>query len=424
MKFFETSKYYSLKKSTYITLRWIGILGQFISVNLVYFYFGFKFDFLNSNIIICIGILSNLYLYFFYNKTQIADSDALFFLVLDVFQLGSLIYLTGGIVNPFIIFLLIPSVFASSNLCLRSNILLIIITTIIIIFLTFYSRDLPIPMGNHFHVSPYYYYSIPIALIIALLFLNYFALIFGYESRIRKEALNKMEEVMAQEHEMLSLGGQAAAAAHSLGTPLSTIKIISQELLKQLKDQKDIIQDIELLDSQVERCNIILRKLTLNPTEEDDFIDENTSIRDYIQEIILSFKETSDKKFIFNFDQDTNPKKLTKSIEIVYGLRNFIGNANKYCNKKIFINLMSDSNKTEINIEDDGGGYPSDIISKIGEPYLKSIRHQKKAGLGLGIFIGKTLLEKNFAKIFFENSKTRGGAGVKIKWENKDLLKT
>ena len=230
---------------------------------------------------------------------------------------------------------------------------------------------------------------------------------------------------MAKEHEMLSLGGQATAAAHSLGTPLSTIKIITQELKRQLKDQKDVIQDIELLSSQAERCNDILRKLTLNPIEEDDFIDEDLTIRDSIKEIILSFKETSNKKFIFNFDQDSNSKKITKSIEIIYGLRNFIGNANKYSLSKIFITLKSDNKFTEVIIEDDGSGYPNDIISKIGEPYLKSYtkKHKDKSGLGLGIFIGKNLLEKNFAVINCKNSETRSGAEVSVKWKNSDLLK-
>ena len=425
MKFFETSKYYTLKKSTYIALRWIGIIGQLISINLVYFYFNFNFDFFVSNLIIFFGIISNLYLIFVYNKTQLSDRSALIFLIIDIFQLSALIYLTGGIVNPFAIFLIIPSVFASTNLGLRTNIFLVIITIIIIVFLTFYSEDLPAPLNDHFHIDPYYYYSIPIALIIALIFLNYFAIIFGSESRLRKEALNKMEEVMAKEHEMLSLGGQAAAAAHSLGTPLSTIKIVTQELKKQLKNQKDVIQDIELLSSQAERCNEILRKLTLNPIEEDEFIDEDLTIRDYLKEIILSFKETSDKKFIFNFDQDSNSKKITKSIEIIYGLRNFIGNANKYSLSKIFITLKSDNEFTEIIIEDDGNGYPNDIISKIGEPYLKSYTqsNKEKSGLGLGIFIGKTLLEKNFATINCKNSETRSGAEISIKWKNIDLLK-
>ena len=424
MKFFETSKYYSLKKSTYISLRWIGIIGQLISINLVYLYFNFEFDFILSNIIIFIGILSNFYLIKFYKKTQLSERSALVFLMIDIFQLGVLIYLTGGVLNPFIIFLIIPSFFASSNLGFRTNLLLVFITIMIIIFLTFYSKDLPSPLNNHFHVDKYYYYSIPTSLIIALVFLNFFAIIFGTESKLRKEALNKMEEVMAKEHEMLSLGGQAAAAAHSLGTPLSTIKIISQELKEQLKDQKDVIQDIELLSSQVERCNQILKKLSLNPNEEDDFIDEDFSIKDYLKEIVSSFRETSNKDFIMNFNQNSNSKKMTKSIEIVYGLRNFIGNANKYCSKKVFITLKSDNEKTEVIIEDDGNGYPSDILSKIGEPYLKSINRldKEKTGLGLGILIGKTLLEKNFASINCRNSKTRNGAEVIIEWKNKDLF--
>ena len=425
MKFFETSKYYSLKKSIYINLRWIGIIGQIISIYFVYFYLQFKFDFIYSNIIIFLGILSNIYLTIIYKKTQLSERSALIFLLIDIFQLTGLIYLTGGIVNPFIIFLLIPSVFASSNLSFKTNFLIVGITTFVIIFLTFYSKTLPYPLNQHFHVDPYYYYSIPVALIIALVFLNYFAIIFGSESRKRKEALNKMEEVMAKEHEMLSLGGQAAAAAHSLGTPLSTIKIIVQELKHQLRNEKDLIQDIELLSSQVERCNEILKRLSLDPNQEDDFIDVNLSIRDYLREIITSFKETSDKEFIFNFDQDSNSKKISKSIEIVYGLRNFIGNANKFCTKKVFITLKSDNENTEVCIEDDGKGYPNDIISKIGEPYLKSLdsSNKEKTGLGLGIFIGKTLLEKNFASVNCWNSKTRSGAEVVIQWKNSKLFK-
>ncbi len=424
MKLFETSKQYSLKKSIYINLRWIGTIGQFISVYLVYFYFNFNFNFLYSNIIIGIGVISNLYLIFIYKKTQLSDRSALIYLFIDIIQLSGLLYLTGGIINPFVIFLIIPSVFASSNLSFRTNSLLVLITSISILFLTFYSQELPEPLNDHFHVSPYYYYSIPLALIIALLFLNYFAIIFGAESKLRKDALNKMEEIMANEHEMLSLGGQAAAAAHSLGTPLSTIKIITQELSKQLKGQKDVMQDIELLSSQVERCNEILKKLSLNPNEEDDFIDEDLSMRDYLKEIILSFKETSKKDFILNLDQDLNSKRITKSIEIVYGLRNFIGNANKFCKSKVFISLKSDSDFTMVAIEDDGDGYPSDILSKIGEPYLSSTKafNKKKKGLGLGLFIGKTLLEKNFASVNCSNSETRSGAEVVIKWNNKDLF--
>ena len=424
MKFFETSKYHSFKKSTYITLRWIGIIGQLIAVNFVYFFLNSSFDFVTSNIVILFGIFSNLYLIFIYKKTQLSDRLAFLFLLIDILQLGVLLYLSGGITNPFVIFILIPSVFSSSNLSFRTNTLLVILTIIIIIFLTFNYQDLPIILNSDFHNNHYYYYSIPISLIIALVFLNFFAMTFGTQSRLRKEALGKMEEAMAKEHELLSLGGQAAAAAHSLGTPLSTITIIAHDLLKQFKGQKDIEKDIELLNSQVDRCNEILKRLTLNPVEEDEFIDKDINIRDYLSEIISSYKEISKKNFIFNFDQDSNPKKISKSIEIVYGLRNFIGNANKFTKNTIFINLKSDSETTEITIEDDGDGYPRDIISKIGEPYLKSnySNDKSKQGLGLGLFIGKTLLEKNFALVNCRNSKTRSGAEVNIKWKNKELF--
>ena len=388
------------------------------------FFLNFKFDFITCNLVIFLGILSNLFLYFIYKKTQLSDRSAFIFLVIDIFQLGALLYLTGGVTNPFVIFLLIPSIFSSSNLSFRTNSMLVFLTIVVILILTFYYLDLPSPISDHFHVSPYYFYAIPISLIIALIFLNYLAMSFGTQSRLRREALAKMEEVMATEHELLSLGGQAAAAAHSLGTPLSTIKIIAHDLEKQFKDQDDIKKDIELLSSQVERCNEILRRLTLNPVEEDEFIDKDLSMKDYLTEIISSFREISTKKFIFNCDQFSNAKKITKSIEIVYGLRNFIGNANKFSNETIYINLKSDSETTEITIEDDGNGYPKDVLSKIGEPYLrtKDPAEKSKAGLGLGLFIGKTLLEKNFASINCRNSKTRRGAEVNIKWNNKDLF--
>ena len=424
MKFFETSKYFSLKKSTYISLRWIGVLGQLISVNFVYYFLDFKFNFISANLVIFVGILSNLFLIFIYTKTQLPERFAFIFLLIDILQLGLLIYLTGGMHNPFVIFLIIPSVFSSSNLGFKINLFLVLITSLIIVFLTFFHQPLPSPINLDYVVSSYIYFSTPVSLIIALVFLNYFAHIFGNESRLRKEALSRMEEIMAQEHELLSLGGQAAAAAHSLGTPLSTIKIITQELMKQFKGQKDLTKDIELLSSQVERCNEILKKLSLNPTEEDNFIDKDLSMKDYLNEIILSFKEISNKTFLLNTDQYSNTKKITKSIEIVYGLRNFIGNANKFSKGIVFLNLKSDSEITEITIEDDGNGYPRDVLSKIGEPYLRSasLAEKSKTGLGLGLFIGKTLLEKNFASITCRNSKTRSGAEVIIKWENRDLF--
>ncbi len=416
----SVSKIYSLNKSTYINLRWIGIIGQFLTINIVCFIFKFQFNIYLTNLIIFLGVFSNLILVYFYQKNILSNKASFIFLFIDILQLGSLIYLTGGILNPFSIFLIIPSVFSSSNLDLKVSLTLICLTILSILLLTFYHIELTYPDTNKILVNNFYYYAIPTSLIIALIFLNYFAITFGRESILRKEALDKLEQVIAKEHELVSLGGQAAAAAHSLNTPLSTIKVISQDMYKQFKDQKDIKKDIELLVSQVERCSQILKKLSLNPSQEDDFINQELSISEYVSEIIKSFREISDKQFIINLSQDANSFKISKIIEIVYGIRNFIGNANKFAKKKIYVSVKSNNEITEISIEDDGNGYPKDILGKIGEPYIKSSSNidNNKSGLGLGIFIGKTLLERNKAKVICRNSKTRLGAEVIISWKN------
>jgi len=423
MELSSSSDNHLLNKNTYVNLRWIGIIGQFITINTVNFILKFEFNYILSNTVIFFGAISNLALIYFYKENQLSERTSFYFLVLDIIQLSFLLFLTGGIVNPFSIFLLIPSIFASTSLNLKINILLIILTIISIIFITFFHEELPLTLNNYI-INKYYYYSIPIALIVALIFLNYFAITFGKESRVRKDALDKIQEVISKEHELVSLGAQAAAAAHSLGTPLSTIKIISHELFDQLKNNKNFGKDVELLVSQVNRCNKILKKLTLNPTIEDDFIDKDISLYDYVKEIVSSFEEISEKSFYIDIEQNTNSFDIKKSVEIVYGIRNFLGNANKFAKSNIFIAIKSDSETSELTIEDDGPGFSKDILNKIGEPYIKSLssKDNSKSGLGLGIFIGKTLLEKNYARLLFRNSETRGGAEIKIEWFNKNLL--
>ncbi len=423
MELSSNSKSSHLNKITYVNLRWIGVIGQFITINAVAFLFKFEFNFLLANIIVFLGALSNIFLFYFFKKNQLQEKISLTFLTLDIVQLSFLLYLTGGIINPFSIFIIIPSIFASNSLSIRTNILLIILTIFSIILLTFYHQELPSPL-NEYIFSNYYYYSVPLALIIALIFLSFFALTFGNESKVRKDALDKIQEVISKEHELVSLGGQAAAAAHSLGTPLSTIKIISQDLYDNFKNSKELKKDVELLLSQVDRCNVILKKLSLNPVVEDDFIDKNITLHNYVKEIVNSFEEISDKNFIINTEQNYNSFEISKLIEVIYGIRNFIGNANKFAKKNIYISITSDSENSSISIEDDGSGFPKDILTKIGDPYIKSFQSKNKsrAGLGLGIFIGKTLLEKNKAKLLIRNSETRGGAEIKIEWSNKDLI--
>ena len=205
----------------------------------------------------------------------------------------------------------------------------------------------------HFHAPEYYLYSIPISIFIGLIFLAYFGVKFGIESQVRKKTYDKMQEIMAKENELLSLGGQAAAAAHSLGTPLSTILLTAKELQKEFGNNKKINKDLDLLVSQSSRCRDILKKLSLNPNVEDEFFDSNVTLNDYVYEIVRSFQTISAKKFIINSEQFKNQVKSYISSEIVYGLRNFIGNANKFSNEKIEILLKSNKKETEIIIKDD-----------------------------------------------------------------------
>ena len=426
MKFRETSSRYTFNKSTYINLRWIAYTGQIITVLLVEFFFKFNFHYMPCIFVIFLSALTNLYLFFHVKENQLNNLYSTTFLTYDIFQLLILFYFTGGITNPFIFLIIIPAVFSSQHLSIKSSIILVIITILSLIFLSFFHFELPNPDILHFHTPKYYLYSIPIAIIIGLLFLVYFGLKFGGENRTREDAYNKLQEIMAKENELVSLGGQAAAAAHSLGTPLSTILLTSKELKKEFGGNKKIIGDLDLLISQSNRCSEIIKKLTLNPVIEDKFFDNQTSLDIYIKEIVRSYKEISNKKFTINLEKFKKKIRSNKSSEIIYGLRNFIGNANKFSQNKVEIFLISNDKETEIIIIDDGPGFPKDLIDKsiLGEPYIRS-KDQKnisKHGLGLGTFIGKTLLEKNFAKIFFENHNFKG-AQVKIKWNNKDLIK-
>ena len=427
MKFLKTSDIYSLNKLTYINLRWIAYIGQLSTILIVQFLFEYKFNYLPCFLIIFFSVLTNFYLQFKIKDHQLNNFASTIYLSYDILQLGILLFFTGGVTNPFVFLILIPAVFSSQYLHFLSSIILVAFITIILIVLTFFYYDLPHPGELHFHAPDYYLYAIPISVIIGLIFLVYFGFKFGEESRIRKKAYDKIQELMAKENELLSLGGQAAAAAHSLGTPLSTILLTVKELQKEFGNNHKIRKDLDLLVSQSNRCREILKKLSLNPNIEDGFIDSNLSLNDYVNEIVRSYQEISNKEFVINLEHYKNPINTNKSVEVIYGLRNFIGNANKFSKKKVEIFLSSNKKTTNITIRDDGPGFPKDLIDKhrLGEPYIRTTNQGNisKFGLGLGTFIGKTLLEKNFANINFKNSPETGGAEVLIKWENNDLKK-
>ena len=425
MELSKASNLYSLNKSTYINLRWIAYIGQLSAILTVQFLLEYDFNYFICISIVLLSIITNLILQFKIKENQLNNLTSTLYLTYDTLQLGILFFLTGGVTNPFIFLILIPAVFSSQYLHFLSSIILVVIIILILLILTFFYFDLPNPDTLHFHVPDYYLYSIPLSVSIGLIFLVYFGIKFGEESRIRKRAYDKIQELMAKENELLSLGGQAAAAAHSLGTPLSTILLTAKELQKELQSNKKIYKDIELLVSQSNRCREILKKLSLNPSVDDNFLNIKISLSDYVNEIVRSYQEISKKNFTVNLDNYNHRINTNKSAEIMYGLRNFIGNANKFSREKIEIFLISDNKSTDIKIRDDGPGFPKDLIyqHRLGEPYIRTTNEENisKYGLGLGTFIGKTLLEKNYASIEFNNSSETGGAEVLIKWKNKDL---
>ena len=412
----------NLDRKTLFILRWIAIIGQLTAINLVYFYLKLDFPILIAYVIISFGLITNLYLQFGISSIILKDLYASIFLVFDLVQLAVLLYLTGGISNPFSILIIIPAVVSSTFLSMGTTIMLGILTIIFLFLLTIFHYPLP---GIHDHsiIFPKLYLTgYFLAIIVGLVFLSYFGVRFSGESKRRSDAINKVQQVIAKEYELESLGGQAAAAAHSLGTPLATINVVASELKKELGKNKEYSKDIELLISQTKRCGEILKQISKKQIKDDEFFSK-TKIEDLLYEIIDSFRETSSKKMKLNSNANKNKFDFQRSPELIYGLRNFIGNAVKFSKSTVEIDIKSNSQNLEVSINDDGPGFPDDIKELLGEPYINSKSQEVNinSGTGLGTFLGKTLLERKSARLSFLKDDKLGGASVKIIWNIKDL---
>jgi two-component system, sensor histidine kinase RegB len=419
---FRIEENLNLDRKTLVIFRWIAIAGQLVSINLVYNYLNLNFPIVESHIIILIGLLTNLFLQFRIQTSQLKDIYSLIFLIYDLLQLSALLYLTGGISNPFSILLIVPAIVSSTFLSMGTTIILGLMTSLSLFSLTkFY---LPLPgMNEYAFIFPTFYkIGTLIATIVGLIFLSYFGIRFSGETKKRSKALNKLQQVIAKEYELESLGGQAAAAAHSLGTPLSTITVVAKELRKEISIDSKHSKDLDLLISQSKRCSEILKKISKKQIVEDEFI-AAIKLEDLLEEIIISFQESSKKKINLISIKDENKISTQRSPEIIYGIRNFIGNAVKFSKSRVDIEIESNKNNIRVLINDDGPGFAEDVVKIIGEPYIRSklSSRSSKAGLGLGTFLGKTLLERQNAKLDFSNKGHLSGALVSIYWNIKDL---
>ena len=411
-----------LDKKTLVILRWIAIVGQLIAINFVYYYLKLELPIIAVHTIVLVGLITNLILQFKIKENQLKDLNSAFFLIYDLFQLTFLLYLTGGISNPFSFLMIVPTIVSSTFLSMGTTIILSTLTIISLFFLKNYHEILPGLDAYNISFPEYYLEGILISIIIGLIFLSYFGIRFSGETKKRTEASEKLKQVMAREYQLDSLGGLAAAAAHSLGTPLATILVVAKELKKELGDRSKHSKDLDLLVSQSKRCSDILRRISRKEIEDDQFINI-VKVEDLLEEIIISFKETSNVKIDLISNEDSNKINIKREPELVYGLRNFIGNAVKFSKSRVKIFLRSNEKTIEIKINDDGPGIPEDIIEKIGEPYIKSKSKElsSSSGLGLGTFLGKTLLERKNAKLVFRRNEELGGALILISWRPEDF---
>ena len=412
-----------IKLLTLINIRWVAIFGQFATISIVFFYFNFTFNIEYCYLLVLFSSFLNIVLQIRSKKTDLlSNKQATFSILYDLFQLFGLLFLTGGLTNPFSILIVAPITTAAGFLNLRSSILIGFLSIALTIILSFFYFELP-GLENNYLFPKFYILGLTLALCTTIIFLAIYSQKLAMENAQRNEAFNVLQQIFLREQELKSLGGLAAAAAHELGTPLNTISLVAKELKKEIGSNTKFNQDLDLLISQSKRCSEILKQISKNPyTEKEDKFLDKASFKIIVHEIIDSFKDQSKKKIIINEDDYKKDYLITKKIEIIYSLKNIIDNALKFSSNKIEIFLLSNEDELRIKVEDDGEGFSKQILRFLGDPYInKKDIENNKDGLGLGIFIAKVFLERLSAIINFYNLEDKGAA-VDISWQKKDLI--
>ena len=407
-----------IRLKTLVRLRWLAVSGQAATVYLVHVWIAFPLPYMICGAMIGLLAVFNFFLSIAYPQTQrLPPKATLALLSIDLLELAGLLFMTGGLSNPFAPLLCVPVIISSSTQPIRYTLALGGLLILFLSVLAFAAYPLP------WHPGTTYYMPVELqtGIWFAILTTTAFAAVYSYrislEAMQLSEALAATELVLQRENHLSQLDGLAAAAAHELGTPLATISVVAKEMERELGSDERFGEDVQLLRSQSERCRDILRRLTTLSSEQEETM-QRLPLSSLIEEVSAPHRDFGIRIIIIEKSARENEPIGKRNAGIIYGLGNLLENAVDFARNHVVITTEAKADKVIVTIEDDGEGFSPDILHRIGEPYVTSrTREDNAGGLGLGLFIAKTLLERSGARLVFSNNPGEtGGARVTIEW--------
>jgi two-component system sensor histidine kinase RegB len=407
-----------LRLTTLIRLRWLAVVGQSAAVMVVAYALRFPVPVSLCFALIACSAWLNLYLAFRYPTAQrLGPRPAFAILIFDAMQLAGLLYVTGGLTNPFSVLMTVPVVISATSLSLRLTIVLGAVTVGAATMLAFVHYPLPWFPESELPMPFIYVAGMWMAVVSSIAFTGLYAWRVAEEARLLATALSATELVLQREQHLSALDGLAAAAAHELGTPLATITLVAREMQRALGDDPRFCEDVTLLRSQSERCREILKRLTSLSSESEAHMAQ-LPVTSLIEEVIAPHRD-----FGIAIKLEPGPRLGAEPVArrnpgVLYGLGNIVENAVDFAHEKVTVRWRWDEEWVSIEVIDDGPGFPPEILDRIGEPYMTTRQTSEEGGgLGLGLFIAKTLIERSGATIRFANGAKPGmGATVAIVW--------
>lgn len=407
-----------LRLETLVRLRWLAVGGQAATVAVVYFVF--RFPMMLGPCLFLMGLLAlaNIVLTLRYPAThRLAPVATAALLALDLLQLSALLFLTGGLANPFSVLVCVPVIISFASQPIRPSLALMAIALLGVTSLVFSPFPLPWYPETPYVMDAAMRLGIWCAIVSTMGFAAFYAYRVSVEATQLADALAATELVLQRQKHLTQLDGLAAAAAHELGTPLATISVVAKEMERELGKDPHFGEDVQLLRSQSERCRDILRRLTTLSAEEEAHM-RRLPLSSLIEEVLAPHRHPDIEIRLVEKDGRNGEPVGLRNAGIIYGLGNLIENAVDYARSEVEIVVEHNAEKVTIRIADDGPGYAPDVLSRIGEPYVTRRQSDDNAGgLGLGLFIAKTLLERSGARISFTNrSDGQSGAQIAVTW--------